>query len=57
MIYHPDFAKEGGSRRRAAQTTDPMPTFLDMAGLAIPDDVTGHSQSRCYEVMMVGVTV
>ncbi len=44
MVYHPDFASEGGSRRKAlTQTTDLMPTLLDMAGLAIPPDVTGHS--------------
>lgn len=44
MIYHPDFAAEGGSRRNAlTQTCDIMPTLLEMAGQAIPEDVTGHS--------------
>ncbi|XDZ66614.1 sulfatase-like hydrolase/transferase [Alphaproteobacteria bacterium LSUCC0684] len=44
MIYHPDFANMGGSRNSAlTQTTDIMPTMLDMAGIPIPDDVTGHS--------------
>ena len=44
MIYHPEFASEGGSRRQdLTQTIDLMPTLLDMAGLAIPQDVTGHS--------------
>jgi len=44
MIYHPDFANKGGSRNSAlTQTTDIMPTMLDMAGIPIPEDVTGHS--------------
>ena len=44
MIYHPDFAHKGGSRNSAlTQTTDIMPTMLDMAGIPIPEDVTGHS--------------
>ena len=44
MIYHPDFANEGGTRRTAlTQTTDLMPTLLDMVGLEIPEDVCGHS--------------
>ena len=44
MIYHPDFNDEGGTRRTAlTQTTDLMPTLLDMVGLEIPEDVCGHS--------------
>ena len=44
MIYHPDFAHQGGTRRSAlTQTADIMPTVLDMSGQAIPKDVTGRS--------------
>ena len=43
MVYHPDFASEVRRRKALTQTTDLMPTLLDMAGLAIPPDVTGHS--------------
>ena len=44
MIYHPDFADQGGTRRSLlTQTTDIMPTLLDMCHIPIPDDVTGKS--------------
>ena len=44
MIYHPDFAHQGGTRRGAlTQTADIMPTVLDMSGQTIPKDVTGRS--------------
>lgn len=44
MIYHPDHAKQGGTRRTAlTQTTDIMPTLLDMVNLPVPEDVTGKS--------------
>lgn len=44
MIYHPDFAGSGGERRSAlTQTTDLMPTFLEMNGLPVPAEVHGRS--------------
>lgn len=44
LVYHPDFAAHGGQRRRAlTQTTDIMPTILDMFGIAPPASVEGHS--------------
>ncbi|HIF59728.1 MAG TPA: sulfatase [Rhodospirillales bacterium] len=44
VIYHPDFADKGGERRSAlTQTTDIMPTLLDIHGTEIPFEVTGHS--------------
>ena len=44
MIYHPDFANQGGTRRDLlTQTTDIMPTLLDMCQIPIPEDVTGKS--------------
>ena len=44
LIYHPDWAKEGGTRRRAlTQTIDLMPTLMDFHGQASPADVLGRS--------------
>ncbi len=44
IIHHPDFAGQAGTRRSAlTQATDIMPTLLQMAGLDVPADVTGHS--------------
>ncbi|MGB2234218.1 MAG: sulfatase [Candidatus Puniceispirillum sp.] len=44
MIYHPDFAAQGGARRKAlTQTTDLMPTMLEMTGISVPEDVSGTS--------------
>ncbi|MGB1863280.1 MAG: sulfatase [Candidatus Puniceispirillum sp.] len=44
LIYHPDFAEQGGSRRKAlTQTTDLMPTMLEMTGISVPEDVSGTS--------------
>lgn len=44
MIWHPDAADQAGTRRReVTQTTDLMPTFLDLYGLTIPQEVTGRS--------------
>ena len=44
MIYHPDFQSEGGTRRKdLTQNIDLMPTFLDMANISVPPDVTGKS--------------
>lgn len=44
LVYHPDHARSGGTRRRAlTQTVDIMPTLLDIHGSAAPDTVEGHS--------------
>jgi hypothetical protein len=44
MIWHPDFAGEAGTRRGAlTQTADLMPTFLEMAGIPVPAEVTARS--------------
>ena len=44
IIHHPDFASQAGTRRSAlTQATDIMPTLLQMSGLEVPADVTGHS--------------
>ena len=44
MIYHPNFASQSGTRRKAlTQTADLMPTLLEMSGIPIPNDVTGKS--------------
>jgi len=44
MIYHPEYASQGGTRRSAlTQTIDLMPTLLAMANLSIPKDVVGKS--------------
>ena len=44
MIYHPDFQSESGTRRKdLTQNIDLMPTFLDMANISVPPDVTGKS--------------
>lgn len=44
LMYHPDLAHLGGQRRNSlTQTTDIMPTLLDLFGLAPPPAVEGHS--------------
>ena len=45
MVYHPDHAEQGGSRRLSlTQTIDLMPTLLDFHGETdIPPDVEGRS--------------
>ena len=45
MVYHPDHAEQGGSRRSSlTQTIDLMPTLLDFHGETdIPPDVEGRS--------------
>lgn len=44
MIYHPDHADAGGSRRQAlTQTIDIMPTLLQVHDQPIPKDVLGKS--------------
>jgi len=44
LIYHPDFKREGGTRRTAlTQTVDIMPTLLDIFDVEVPAELRGHS--------------
>ena len=44
MIHHPDHQQHAGARRKhLTQTTDLMPTFMDIHGLDVPQEVTGRS--------------
>ncbi|MDB5947515.1 MAG: sulfatase, partial [Ramlibacter sp.] len=44
FVHHPGFSKQAGTRRKAlTQTTDLMPTLLDMHGMTLPAEVTGVS--------------
>ncbi|SFZ83069.1 Arylsulfatase A [Devosia enhydra] len=44
LVYHPDFADQGGARRASlTQAVDLMPTILGFHGLPVPDEVTGRS--------------
>jgi arylsulfatase A-like enzyme len=44
IVRHPDHADQAGTRRAAlTQTTDLMPTFLDLYGLQPPAETRGHS--------------
>ncbi|MBL6456341.1 sulfatase [Belnapia sp. T6] len=44
FLHHPDFASAAGTRRGAlTQTTDLMPTILDIFGAPVPPEVRGRS--------------
>jgi len=43
VIWHPDLGAAGTRRSALTQTTDLMPTILDIWGLPIPGEVTGAS--------------
>ncbi|MBU2483495.1 MAG: sulfatase [Alphaproteobacteria bacterium] len=44
VIHHPQYQDQAGTRRcHLTQTMDLMPTFLDLFGLGIPEEVTGRS--------------
>jgi arylsulfatase A-like enzyme len=44
MMYHPKYADQGGSRRKAlTQAIDIMPTIMEMHEQPIPEDVQGKS--------------
>ena len=50
LIYHPDFADQGGTRRGAlTQITDLMPTLLELHGAEVPGDVLGKSLAPVLE--------
>ncbi len=42
-IWHPDMDGAGAQRKSLTQTTDLMPTILDLWGLPVPEEVTGTS--------------
>ena len=44
FIHHPDHREQGGQRRSSlTQTTDLMPTFVDLHGQPVPEGVLGRS--------------
>lgn len=44
MVHHPELSERAGTRCAAlTQTTDLMPTLLEIHGLQAPAEVTGHS--------------
>lgn len=44
FVHHPDFAEQAGTRRRSlTQTIDLMPTFCELFGAGIPEEVQGKS--------------
>jgi hypothetical protein len=44
IVHHPDLVGQAGTRCGAlTQTTDLMPSLLDVHGVATPPEVTGHS--------------
>jgi arylsulfatase A-like enzyme len=44
IIHHPAYMDKAGTRRRhLTQTADLMPTFLDLYGLPVPEEVRAHS--------------
>jgi arylsulfatase A-like enzyme len=48
LVYHPDYRREGGTRRSVlTQTIDLMPTMLDIFGLEVPAEVRGQSLLPC----------
>jgi arylsulfatase A-like enzyme len=47
MIYHPDFADQGGCSRKAlTQTMDLMPTILSLFDTRVPNDVEGQDLTQ-----------
>ena len=50
MIYHPDYANNGGEMRHSlTQVTDLTPTVLEWFGVGIPSETTGKSLSLVLE--------
>jgi len=44
IVHHPDYAAKAGTRiATLSQTTDLMPTFLEVFGHSVPKEVTGRS--------------
>jgi len=44
MVWHPEQGAKAGERRQSlTQTTDLMPTILELHGCTVPDTVTGYS--------------
>jgi arylsulfatase A-like enzyme len=44
IVHHPDYVSKAGMRyAHLTQTMDLMPTFLEIHGVPVPGEVTGHS--------------